>query len=94
MKIDMTHRIKARLDITIGLEPKKPGKYIVMDADYNLFVAEWDGEYFVGDYKSIVGWCPLDRAAEISPADERKLDEMVEIYGDFNVTRSSGGEPV
>lgn len=46
MKTDMTHRIKARLDITIGLDPKTPGKYIVLDADYNIFVAEWDGECF------------------------------------------------
>lgn len=93
MKTDMTHRIKARLDITVGLNPISPGKYIVLDADYNIFVAEWDGECFVGDYKSIVGWCPLDRPAELSPADERKLDEMLDIYGAFISTGFLGDEP-
>lgn len=84
MEIDMTHRIKARLNITVSQDPKTPGKYIVLDADYNIFVAEWDGECFAGDCKSVVvGWCPLGSAAEISPVNERKLDEMLEIYGAF-----------
>ena len=87
MKINYGHRIKARLDITIGLEPRKPGKYLVLDADYNVFIAQWNGEYFVGDYKSIVGWCPLDRKADISPSDETRLNEMLEIHGDINTTR-------
>lgn len=39
MTTDMTHRIKARLDITIGLKPQKPGEYLVLDADYNVFIA-------------------------------------------------------
>jgi len=84
MKTDMTHRIKARLDITVDQDPKNLGKYIVLDANYNISVAEWDGECFAGDCKSVVvGWCPLDRAAEIGPRDESKLDMMLELYGAF-----------
>ena len=91
MKISRTHRITARLDFTSGLDPRIPGnQYLVLDADYNVFIAQWNGEYFVGDFKSIVGWCPLDRKADISPSDERKLDELIGIYGDFNVTRQRG----
>ena len=87
MKINYGHRITARLDFNVGLEPREPGEYLVLDADYNVFIARWDGEYFTGDYKSIVGWCPLDRKAVLSPSDEAKLNQMTEIYGDFNTTR-------
>ena len=92
MQTDMTHKIKARLNITVGQDPKKPGKYFVLNADYNIFVAEWDGECFVidyrpEDYRPIVGWCPLDSAAEISPLNERKLDEMLKLYGAFVTVR-------
>ena len=91
MTTDMTHRIKARLDITVSQNPKTPGKYIVLDANYNISVAEWDGECFAGDCKSVVvGWCPLNRAAKISPADELKLDEMLKLYGAFVTVPFSG----
>lgn len=87
MTTDMTHRIKARLNFTVAQEPNTPGKYFVLNADYNILIAEWDGECFVGgyvgDYRPIVGWCPLDSAAEISPVNERKLDEMLKLYGAF-----------
>ena len=51
MKINVNYRIKAILDITVGLFPKSPGKYIVLDADYNIFIKRCE-LYALGDFKS------------------------------------------
>ena len=96
MKINYGHRIKARLDITVGLEPREPGEYLVLDADYNVFIARWNGEYFVGDHLHRPGTrlAHIGRHAVDGPGALQLLRQQVGQPGGIAQRREGGGQAV
>lgn len=77
--------IKARLEMTtIDHPPTEIGTYIVLDSDFHISMGLWNGDYFeLETYGEAIAWCGDYNEALISPADQKKIGEIMDMYGEI-----------